>query len=240
MKWFATPLAECSWNPPTPAHCPWSNSCVWRFSSVSFTKRLARKPRRVSSPAKSPPDSNASGSIAVDMQAIMEPPARPSDATARMPTEEGKLQTVSPSSFVLHSPGKIRAVKNAMTPVPRKRADHMHMIFAAESPLRNMMLADDIASGKLARKTAMMKAIESLPSDCMNPMSMDSGIPSMRIPSQMLNATLLGGFPSASSPPSSPVPLLTVEYSSSSPASFFALAETEFEAPAVRIRFTTM
>eukprot|EP00613_Pedinella_sp_CCMP2098_P079634 CAMPEP_0171943660 /NCGR_PEP_ID=MMETSP0993-20121228/39671_1 /TAXON_ID=483369 /ORGANISM="non described non described, Strain CCMP2098" /LENGTH=238 /DNA_ID=CAMNT_0012586303 /DNA_START=374 /DNA_END=1091 /DNA_ORIENTATION=- len=167
-------------------------------------------------------------------------PRKALDATARMPTEEGKLQTVSPSSFVLHSPGKIRAVKNAMTPVPRKRADHMHMIFAAESPLRNMMLADDIASGKLARKTAMMKAIESLPSDCMNPMSMDSGIPSMRIPSQMLNATLLGGFPSASSPSSSPVPLLTVEYSSSSPASFFALAETEFEAPAVRIRFTTM
>mmetsp|Transcript_55478 Transcript_55478/g.126067 ORF Transcript_55478/g.126067 Transcript_55478/m.126067 type:complete len:230 (+) Transcript_55478:403-1092(+) len=174
--------------------------CSWPcFSKVSLTKRDAKKPSRVERPAQSPPSSYDSGSIAVLMQAIMEPPANPSEALAMMFTVAGNSHTFGAFSSPLWQwPGKMSAVKKATAPVPMKSADHMDKIFHTGSPLRNMSADDDIASGKFARKTATMNAMLSVPSLCMNPISIDSGTPSIRMPSQMEKATLLLSFcPSA-------------------------------------------
>eukprot|EP00614_Pseudopedinella_elastica_P039461 CAMPEP_0181262982 /NCGR_PEP_ID=MMETSP1097-20121128/2335_1 /TAXON_ID=35684 /ORGANISM="Pseudopedinella elastica, Strain CCMP716" /LENGTH=142 /DNA_ID=CAMNT_0023361735 /DNA_START=198 /DNA_END=623 /DNA_ORIENTATION=+ len=80
---------------------------------------------RVERPAQSPPSSYDSGSIAVLMQAIMEPPANPSEALAMMFTVAGNSHTFGAFSSPLWQwPGKMSAVKKATAPVPMKSADH--------------------------------------------------------------------------------------------------------------------
>ncbi len=84
----------------------------------------------------------------------------------------------------------------APRPVPTKMADHMPMMTLGFMLYCFMIAAEDMASGRLARKTPTVKVIseETLPAFARMPSTKDSGMASRPIPSQIIIAAFCRGI----------------------------------------------
>mmetsp|Transcript_12201 Transcript_12201/g.28615 ORF Transcript_12201/g.28615 Transcript_12201/m.28615 type:complete len:224 (+) Transcript_12201:289-960(+) len=141
------------------------------------TSRAHRKPLSVASPTVSPPSCTASGSIVCAIIVSIEPAA-----TAWIP-----FCTIS-NSPSWSSSGTMRAPTKAPMPVVNMVVAHMARILAPLKP-EDFMSPDELsASGKLLKKTDTTRTSAFLPVPTMNPMTRDSGIASMKMPSQIITA----------------------------------------------------
>mmetsp|Transcript_16468 Transcript_16468/g.47011 ORF Transcript_16468/g.47011 Transcript_16468/m.47011 type:complete len:351 (+) Transcript_16468:312-1364(+) len=152
------------------------------------------KPSRVERPVTLPPCSKASGRTVFAIMHSIAPPQRPS-------MEAITLTTVG-SSWL--PGGKMMAPKQAPKPVITVMEAHIIKMTPRRMPCSRIVPAEDIASGKLARKTPTTKA-RRVPWDAVFtriPMTKLSGTPSMRMPSQIMIAAC------TPLPPSCPWPSL--------------------------------
>ena len=83
----------------------------------------------------------------------------------------------------------------APSPVPRKMAVHMPMMTLDFMLYDFMIAAEDMASGRLARKTPTVKVMseETLPAFARMPSTKDSGMASSPMPSQIIIAAFCRG-----------------------------------------------
>mmetsp|Transcript_13944 Transcript_13944/g.39695 ORF Transcript_13944/g.39695 Transcript_13944/m.39695 type:complete len:341 (+) Transcript_13944:171-1193(+) len=160
---------------------------------TTLTVIAVRKPKSVDRPVTFPPCSKASGSTVFAIMHNIAPPQRPSIAPTTFCTT---------GSSVLPG-GKIAAPSSAPKPVRSVMDPHMSRITRRRMPCKRIVLADDIASGKFARKTPTTNATSWawVAVFARIPMTRLSGTPSMRIPIHIMIAVCKPWLLPCSMPP---------------------------------------
>mmetsp|Transcript_41313 Transcript_41313/g.93455 ORF Transcript_41313/g.93455 Transcript_41313/m.93455 type:complete len:380 (-) Transcript_41313:1234-2373(-) len=148
-----------------------------------FTAIADINPIRHDRPTTFPPCSKASGRAVLAIIVNMAPPHSPS-----IPTWMRMLLRFSPEPG-----GKVRAPKAAPKPVPTKMVPHIARMVTVFTPQAFIVPDEDMASGKLAKNTPITKVSNELLSAPLDriPSTKLSGIPSMRMPSQIMMAAVL-------------------------------------------------
>mmetsp|Transcript_89204 Transcript_89204/g.257170 ORF Transcript_89204/g.257170 Transcript_89204/m.257170 type:complete len:240 (+) Transcript_89204:166-885(+) len=148
--------------------------------AAMLTEMATKKPKRVDRPVTFPPCSKASGNTVFAIMQSIAPPHKPS-----MPA----MSFITNGSSLLPG-GKIDAPTAAPMPVMIAMEAHMAKMTLLRMPCKRIVPAEDIASGKLARKTPTTKA-SNVPRVAVltkMPMTTLSGTPSIKIPSQIVKA----------------------------------------------------
>mmetsp|Transcript_23801 Transcript_23801/g.65801 ORF Transcript_23801/g.65801 Transcript_23801/m.65801 type:complete len:239 (+) Transcript_23801:190-906(+) len=156
---------------------------------MSLTVSAQRKPARHERPTMSPPCSKASGNIVWAIMVSIAPAARPSTPETMNSVEGSSLEPGGKSKAPMDAP---KAVRNVMV-------HHMRRMFLTWIPCAFMLPEELMLSGRLLRKTPITKgSAASADEECelpvaadlliRMPMTSDSGIASIRMPSHTMIA----------------------------------------------------